>query len=369
MDEDEERVGEGEQVYAAEAIIRKRFKKGTTQYLVKWKGWSSKFNTWEPEKNILDPRLIYQYEKRVALDPTAGQSKRGRKPKADANATSTSGGSNEQPKIPYLLPTLSGRTPKPPERYQEAPSTSSSDKKSSSDSSPSSSSSLSKQRHKSASSSPISPKIRKPSIVKAPILTDSSDSSDDSSDEEDERRRKRKLSQISPNSASSSSSKKVGITIKKSPNSDRPFQTSLLGAESSSEEDEIDDDEDALNNDDDEDEYENFKSSLFAHAVSSKSSSSSKKREYKDASKAKKSAAAANNNNKEDEEDNNSIFRLLSIPDSDSEYEFEQIVELCEWFPPDLLKSEVDIRLTDVTVADLTVTLRESGHKDGFFAA
>ena len=28
------------------------------QYLVKWKGWSPKYSTWEPEENILDPRLI-----------------------------------------------------------------------------------------------------------------------------------------------------------------------------------------------------------------------------------------------------------------------------------------------------------------------
>ena len=30
----------GDQVFAAEAITKKRFKKGKTEYLVKWKGWS-----------------------------------------------------------------------------------------------------------------------------------------------------------------------------------------------------------------------------------------------------------------------------------------------------------------------------------------
>ena len=47
----------GDQVFAAEALTRKRLTKGgKTEYLVKWKGWSAKHNSWEPEENILDPR-------------------------------------------------------------------------------------------------------------------------------------------------------------------------------------------------------------------------------------------------------------------------------------------------------------------------
>lgn len=38
-----------EEVYAAEEIVRKRERKGRTEYLVKWQGWSHKDNTWEPE--------------------------------------------------------------------------------------------------------------------------------------------------------------------------------------------------------------------------------------------------------------------------------------------------------------------------------
>ena len=48
----------GDQVFAAEALTRKRIKGGRTEYLVKWKGWSTKHNSWEPEENILDPRYI-----------------------------------------------------------------------------------------------------------------------------------------------------------------------------------------------------------------------------------------------------------------------------------------------------------------------
>lgn len=45
---------------------------------MKWKGWSGRYNTWEPEENILDPRLI-QIFKRTRL--TASPSKRGPKKK------------------------------------------------------------------------------------------------------------------------------------------------------------------------------------------------------------------------------------------------------------------------------------------------
>merc|ERR1711997_1391263 len=54
-----------DQVFAAEAITKKRLRKGRTEYLVKWKGWSPKYNTWEPEENILDVRLIDQFVKKA----------------------------------------------------------------------------------------------------------------------------------------------------------------------------------------------------------------------------------------------------------------------------------------------------------------
>ncbi|XP_067344271.1 chromobox protein homolog 2-like isoform X2 [Channa argus] len=52
------------QVFDAECILSKRRRKGKFEYLVKWRGWSSKHNSWEPEENILDPRLLAAFHKR-----------------------------------------------------------------------------------------------------------------------------------------------------------------------------------------------------------------------------------------------------------------------------------------------------------------
>ena len=51
----------GDRVYAAEKLVGKRKVKGKTQYLVKWKGFSEADNTWEPEANILDQRLLQAF--------------------------------------------------------------------------------------------------------------------------------------------------------------------------------------------------------------------------------------------------------------------------------------------------------------------
>ena len=37
---------QGDQVFAAEAITKKRVRKGKIEYYVKWKGWSPKYSTW-----------------------------------------------------------------------------------------------------------------------------------------------------------------------------------------------------------------------------------------------------------------------------------------------------------------------------------
>ena len=114
------------------------------------KGWSPRYSTWEPEENILDPRLIQQFEKRMTMlgispenvgtSSSAGASgdskdpyahKRGPKPKSwkDKNKSKekekTASEKKEasvkkeakDKKPAFLQQTASGRTPKVASRY------------------------------------------------------------------------------------------------------------------------------------------------------------------------------------------------------------------------------------------------------------
>ena len=50
-------------VFTAEKILKKRQTKGKVEYLVKWQGFKDpKYNTWEPTKNILDQKLIEEFD-------------------------------------------------------------------------------------------------------------------------------------------------------------------------------------------------------------------------------------------------------------------------------------------------------------------
>ncbi|KAM9296384.1 chromobox protein homolog 8 [Gastrophryne carolinensis] len=71
----------GERVFAAESLLKRRFRKGRMEYLVKWKGWSQKYSTWEPEENILDARLVSAFEDREREREMYGPKKRGPKAK------------------------------------------------------------------------------------------------------------------------------------------------------------------------------------------------------------------------------------------------------------------------------------------------
>ncbi|KAK5856339.1 hypothetical protein PBY51_007943 [Eleginops maclovinus] len=70
----------GESVFAAESILKRRIRRGRWEYLVKWKGWSQKYSTWEPEENILDARLFAAFEERERERELFGPKKRGPKP-------------------------------------------------------------------------------------------------------------------------------------------------------------------------------------------------------------------------------------------------------------------------------------------------
>ncbi|CAF1268181.1 unnamed protein product [Didymodactylos carnosus] len=51
-------------VYIVEKVVDKRIKNDRIQYLLKWKGWSSAYNTWEPIEHLNCDKLIEKYEQR-----------------------------------------------------------------------------------------------------------------------------------------------------------------------------------------------------------------------------------------------------------------------------------------------------------------
>lgn len=69
---------EADQIFTADCIKKRRIRGGKVQYLVKWRGCPSKYNTWEPEDNILDPSLVIDFEGRLLQEYRKGRP--GRKP-------------------------------------------------------------------------------------------------------------------------------------------------------------------------------------------------------------------------------------------------------------------------------------------------
>ncbi|XP_070683910.1 chromobox protein homolog 6a [Pempheris klunzingeri] len=108
----------GDRVFAAEAILKRRVRKGRLEYLVKWKGWAMKHSTWEPEENILDDRLILGFEQKERQRELHGPKKRGPKPKnfvmkarAQRGETSSRASNTRQTKSRSSSSTSSRATP------------------------------------------------------------------------------------------------------------------------------------------------------------------------------------------------------------------------------------------------------------------
>lgn len=58
--------GDKEKEYEVERIIEVHFKKDKSrEFLIRWKGFSSKEDTWEPEENLNCPELINKFMEKV----------------------------------------------------------------------------------------------------------------------------------------------------------------------------------------------------------------------------------------------------------------------------------------------------------------
>lgn len=56
-----------EEVFSVEKIVSKQIVGGKTQYLLKWKGYDSDENTWEPEENLDCQDLLDDFNKRTKM--------------------------------------------------------------------------------------------------------------------------------------------------------------------------------------------------------------------------------------------------------------------------------------------------------------
>lgn len=84
-------VEEEEEDYVVEKIVDERMVDGRLEYFLKWKGYSSLDNTWEPANNLDCPELLEQFKKtRGGVPPRESSSESdSRKRKADENTNSS----------------------------------------------------------------------------------------------------------------------------------------------------------------------------------------------------------------------------------------------------------------------------------------
>ena len=68
-----------EEEYEVEKVVDKRIHKGKVEYLLKWKGYPSDENNWEPENSLDCPKLLQEYERNRAREKKPTEVKKEKK--------------------------------------------------------------------------------------------------------------------------------------------------------------------------------------------------------------------------------------------------------------------------------------------------
>lgn len=97
------------------------------EYRVKWQGWTTRYNTWEPEENILDTRLIQMFERSNVVTPSKrGPKKRERildvDPESEDDDTDTLADDSSQIDLESEKPTSSSQDKEKRDKRESASS-------------------------------------------------------------------------------------------------------------------------------------------------------------------------------------------------------------------------------------------------------
>lgn len=89
-EEDDDEEGDPDKEYEVQRILDVRKKKnGTREFLVHWKGWSSRFDSWEPEDNLNCNDLIEDFDSKLSKAKNSTQKELRIAPKATKHFTSS----------------------------------------------------------------------------------------------------------------------------------------------------------------------------------------------------------------------------------------------------------------------------------------
>ncbi len=102
---------EEKEEYVVEKIVNRRvLLNGKVEYLLKWKNWASKYNTWEPEEHLTNcPGMIEEYlEEEEERRKKQEEEKQRKKMLAQQKKRFFSGDEFPEKKVIYKVPEVSG---------------------------------------------------------------------------------------------------------------------------------------------------------------------------------------------------------------------------------------------------------------------